>query len=521
MISLIQRHGCDFAKFFLFAFAALSFDVSLANAENENTYFVGECNMLLEKLSQGELEEYLVANTNSHEAMVKLLVDYHIIFNPDFAKALLPALAAKGIKFENVSGTQAQRLSELKKVIQLATDEIEDLSMGVIANIQTLKAQLTVWRGDNDARVESLRTQRLFKAIEGRPEAKKIFQEVLERVVKSAMIEIAIEEYDHLVWQHSNRSASSGDRMFPYVFVGAAIVGGLTASGAYTNDLYSQFRDPLIAYVLTGVASGFATMLTSVRVVDHLNNRKMRKLDQDFSEFDRNYSIFVASGPASEKIRNKYDKLLKELETVSTSGSESVNSFCQLPICKKSPIDIAYLGHVDLLDIQAKEIAIKDAMNTEKNLKGRELSMQFARELVASPLSMSLQLKFRRELDRWLNEVEAASFARKALSQDLKKRISFSGDGLRKIRSNVYKERLGKATDEDLRKYEFLAAKLTGDLAALAEIESNNNKIEAWGLALEGRVQRIREILDELPKDESGWRDHVLKILEELENWER
>lgn len=175
----------------------------------------------------------------------------------------------------------------------------------------------------------------------------------------------------------------------------------------------------------------------------------------------------------------------------------SLEQACKKDICELSPLQVAYIGHIDFLELEQLQIQIKEVFREKSITEQIETLRTMARDVVSDPANYKKQITLRRQLELFAQELDSVRTIRSTLADDLVGRAKKLREAIGKLRAKPYEVAAKELSDGDIVKFQILMRKLDSELSQLEKIPSDITKFTA-------RVQRAGEMLERLNKGYLG-----------------
>lgn len=498
----MNRWMCRLQSYVLsLAVAAAGLPVSAApvKALRGEAYQV-DCQGVLEALKSGEIDAYLLNQPQNDAQRLQLMKDYRLVFNQRFQEAIL--LTLKERKLDRDTGVKSldKYISQLRDLAAQPEEQFMLFTRDVLKHMKALTAGTP---SENTARVEFLRTKRVLEAIERSPQ-----RPDLERTISDAIRLALVITLKQALFENAKQVTGSWPVVIAASAIGLAIMlyffgevpgyHDYTYSGQrYIDDEFNVFfmwnAGMTLAGLSSGAASGGAATGSWVGWKKFWQRREAR-----------GYVIpdTILAGGVSAKVKSLFDSYKDEAD----SGVWSVAKACETDICKLSPVEIAYLGHLDILDIQTLTEGTTGDVRPSNILRLIENAQAFGKDLAGNPDSFRAHMRFMGALNEIITLFTVDQNARKDAVKLLVKKIDETSGNIRDLKRKPYQSRVQDLTEERLQKNEILIQKLNSDLATLQAMQFDQDAFDKYVERIRPFVDELRSRLEPLPETPGQWK---------------
>jgi hypothetical protein len=479
------------------------------------------CEGLLEAISQEKVEEFFMGQVQSQEQALRLLADYGIIFTKEFREALLLTLDQRGIKRPELHVTDSVYLGVvdhpsfydddddrkaairqiykdfahgLVRVAQLPELEFKSFVREVLVNLR--RSIDTTEKVDPNLELKSKIVTNFIAAITTienqyvEPTLNLFIRTAILDLVRGPMMEGAYTGRDY-----------SDDTGLTGVWVLAGGVLGLALSVVLV--LGTEADNPGIGMLTLIGTSGGGGILGGVYGARRLGIHDRRMAPLRALRNNLQFHVAMDDGTAVSTVRN----LLEDYEQTSIALGVTMDQVCQTGnICKFSPVQLAYLGHLDMLHMEAVSDFVGFSLSSV-HLDDRFRQIRSATEnLRANPGDYRAQLSFRQVVVTTQEQFAASETAiREALPQ-LAEHVERGKQQIAGLKKSLFQFPSAQYSEDLINKNQILRAKLQTDLQTLVDVQTNQEKILARIEALRPQLDRLSEFVLGADHSDADWK---------------
>jgi hypothetical protein len=191
-------------------------------------------------------------------------------------------------------------------------------------------------------------------------------------------------------------------------------------------------------------------------------------------------------------VLQRVSDLTVQYEDTLSGIAVGIEQACQASdLCHFSPVQLVYLGHTDLDEIDSLSEDIKNSLQAI-GLSDRFVEIrQAAENLRERPDDYKNQMRFREKILRAVENTNRLEAAIQDTFPKLSQKIGAVKIQLEILRKSVFGFPVSQTSDELLNKNQIILARLNTDLATLAEVQTNRELILQ-------RFELIKPLLREL-----------------------
>lgn len=481
-----------------FSIFAGSFPAAAAEPFRGAPYAIS-CEGLLEALKSGEIDSFLLGQAKTDAEKAQLLYDYQLIFNQKFQEAIL--LALREIQIDRDAGRKPllKFIRDLKALTQRNDESFALFTRSVLKHLKDLHASAPE---ENVARVHYLRTKRIIEAIE-----KSGNRDEIEKVMGTAVRMALLLTLKDGLLQESKDGKSSGKWLLGGTVIGLAIVLYFFGEmpGYHTYSYYGYKRSSYEMNYFLGwnffmTFLGAAGSFMSSAFLGSMTT-KMRAGGQ---------AAAINVSPEAEfnsgKLKVTVQDLFEKYEEEAKLGILSVREACKKDICELTPVEIAYLGHLDILDIKALMENSTGDVRPSNIARLITVAQSEATNLQATPGAYRAHMKFMGALNEIITLFTVDEEKRAAAVQALVERIDETTKLIEELTLKPYSYRVQDLTEERLQKNEMLIEKLNSDIATLQAMRFDQNAFDGYLKKIKPFVERLKDRLQPMPRTPGQWK---------------
>jgi hypothetical protein len=495
--------------------------------------YLKNCDGLLDAITQEDVEKFLLGQVTSPGQALKLLADYGILYSKEFREAILLTLSERGIELPPIVEGEMPVFSEvfgwnrLKKeyknfgrgVLKTAQLPDQDFKLFVADVLKNLQKAVDTSEAGNSAENQSRSfvTHRFVAAVTDleNQNVSLVFNDFLKMTLL-ATIEGPVEK------AALKLNGFLDDVGVP--FFGAGMIGfmGSIVLMTLTMGSFGLLPHETVArhavLNLVELASGFVGLGVAWSVVKFNQSRTRAKIRNLNSQ--RNSAQFRVATDSGLQLHLR--GLIKNYVQTTESMMLSIDQVASASdLSKFNAVQLLYLGHLDLLQVQAMGDFIAHSLGSV-GLDDRFSDIRaVASSLRADPNNYVNRVTFRQRVLTTLENTNAIEQTVRTSLAQLNERTTLLAKQLAALRSKIYDFPTAQFSDQLIRNNQILAVKLETDLQTLSSLQLNQEQILA-------RFEQLRPILQELSdsllKGEGtteGWRQAASKILLVLDQTEK
>jgi hypothetical protein len=474
------------------------------------------CDGLLDAIQTEDVERFFLGQVQSPEQALKLLADYGVIYTKEFQEAMIITLEQRGLPLPAGFGAKLDdgRSKIMQKfalgALRIARLPEPDFKVFIGDLLSNLKKVVAAAKDPTDStKLSSLVLSRFVEAIthiENHHVAP-----TLNLFVRATLL-TTVRKYFESSSKNANFGINGG--VF-YSAVKGAGVGAWFSVFGWIFDLrhHQSFIDPdsLLAYelplitsVLAGASISAGRRLWADRgpIGNSLRIRRLQPVNDMRSQLESQNEVLAIQG-----ILDDYSQTL-------TDVAVSIDQVCNSEnVCKFNPVQLAYLGHLDLLEVESlgKYIGFTlRSMGVGDSFAGIR---QAAQELRQDPGNYRKQMAFRQIV---LTAVENSEQVESQIRESLGKlvgKIQNLKTQLQMLREKTFNFPRQQYSPDLLNKNEIILGKLTTDLATITELQTNQELILSRIELLKPTLNGLKELALSTYRPPEDWKDAASNIL--------
>jgi hypothetical protein len=429
-----------------------------------------DCEGLLTALANEDIEKFFLGQVQSKRQALQILADYGLIYSEEFRLALVKTLADRGVDtptlvIDNSGRYPTELRIFLKRVLEITSLPEDDFKVLVTDILKNFKI-ITLANATNDkwGILRSHIQTRFVAAVEQLENRYVIL--TFNKFVRASLLATARDLFEtqtrteKLNASHTFIISASGIMAGTAMFVAAAAADWIIPKGFPLRSVTLMILD-LSAYVEIGLASflGLTNVgLTADQWVSRLRLSKRLAQQGSVARFD----VTTDGGVVLERTNS----LLRDQKQTFQYSIASLEEVCATPeVCNWSPVQLAYLGHLELIEAQERGEFIRGYF--KKNAFGNFLSNRFlylykmAKKLRAQPESRRLRYDVPKEIFSLARDFELAA-------QDIQRMVAELNDKIATAQNQIDSLRAFFANRETTPaepKHQLILAKIQSDLA--------------------------------------------------------
>jgi hypothetical protein len=440
--------------------------------------YFSRCEGLLAALDTETIEDFFIEQVRSPEQALGLLAEYGLVSSEPLNFSILMALDKRGLHHPGILTSDNPRkfrefTKGLLRIAQMGDAEFITFADDVLNNFVTSVNSTT--ESNPQTEIQSLIVNRFVEAL--RKSDNPYLRPMFQRAVRVAILNTVHDPMAEEALAGRYRSFAEHAETFP-------IIAGIQLFAfalMHTADHSLGFRQFLI--MLT------AGLIPSLSIYFFRTGLRFQRLRLPRSlPVAADLRTNMDPDVPPQQLRNLFQDSKKSV----TQLAVSLDEICAAPsICRWTPVQLAYLGHLDLVELKMMEFSLRAALaSLDLDSKFSELR-EIASQLRARSDNRNAQVQFRQQL---LWTVESAIAAQQVVEGQLKN-LEDKIENLRRqllvLRDRAFREfpkQLGSEADSKRR---LILGKLDGDLTSLLDLESGRGQIL-------GRFAQIQSVLKKL-----------------------
>lgn len=490
-----------------------------------------DCSVLLAGLESDSVEEHFLKAADSQEKMVSLLVDYGFIFSQRFNDALQWVLAKQGLPIYDISSNKLKSLNRRQEKTVVTTLH------GLKANYDLSKAAMSdlVWQAVDrivsyfnlaeasaQEKIEHLRFTQLVSAAKKSPQRVQ-FEATMGQHIRESLVATSQNLLEALknTLQSSDRRWSL--RACSLGAVGALAGGAIAAAGILCDvdlNMVSDWNQFVFGFGLGVGGVGY--------VGGNLGLRKGRqwqasRIDWSLAQLEIGEASAVNEEdsqrllPPSPLELGHAGSLFQTLHTSASAQILTLAEACQKDVCTLTPVEIAYLGHVDILELKNVFAEFK---TLHQKVKAAVIDTRAnARRLLANLNSKTTHMMLSQSLARFIAQLEELVKTDGTSLSTFQDRADQLESRLNQLRARPY-EQSAELSDEQVEKYASLMTKIESDLSLLDGIKKEVLRSQQTRYKIIETLASFRQIHDRLLDPAIPWEGTLQEIMRLLEQAE-
>lgn len=436
--------------------------------------YLERCDGYLTAVEQGRVENFFLASAGADsQKIMRLLVDYGAVFSRRYNEAVMVALNSRGISPPKSRKELYRFIRSIREFLKSSDDKFDQLNSAVLELMTTRAAAAD--QGEIVSRVEHLKIRNLSHAIQSSPNRDQVMR-VLEAAVRFtllASIREAVERYAELD-KNSLISDERSARAVGILGMVAGPIGGFRLNYSLYDFLLNHNFDLGIWFYLTGAILTFGGLIAGTfagTFVGLLVKSRMfgTELGGPYSKGDENVvrTVRRLEGEAEFSVNGLLDSYAEITDRIVLR----LDKACEKPICELSPVDVAYLGHIEIQEVKALTqsaaillggLSIADRLSKLKST---------AQKVLQSPDDLEQRFYLMREIEIFERDFSYDSNRSKSSAAVLAKEVAKVRAWIEKISHKPFAQSTLNLPLEDVNKYEMILIKLRSDLKQLSTLE--------------------------------------------------
>ncbi len=487
----------------------------------EGTSYLSNCENFLDAAGTDKVDAELLKAVKSESDFVELLVDYNIVGAARFRIALNTALKDVGI-FEPLYIKNVSKVA--RQINRLATNQdatlLETVTTKTLENIKSLAASL---EDPDRARVQHLATVRLLEAIENSDKAT-LFKSTFKKAIQIALL-ATVHQLMKNPKDYSSGDLTALDIAKPIVLIGGFGLVGAYFFGSYPADPWFESLGPIgvpldhaVNYpfsTLFSGAGGFFGLLLGIAIFEKAYNSIAKRMGAEIGQAAPTVKVSRhKKAKAVSSLYRVYNEELPELVVPLTD----IN--CSEDICKLSPPQIAYLGHLEILQIKSLVSTANANFSLTALRQSIENTLSTCRDLTTQAHNYRIQTRCFELVANLYSRFSIGTEERDEHRIAIELAVDEAKSAIAKLNKILFDNNAGSLSPDEIRKHEFVEAKLSSDLASIRDINLDSR-------ALDKSLERAQAEIDELgrltetpphaPREWLAWAEQTVLTLEKLQ----
>lgn len=496
----------------------LSFSIALSGLPAwgavTTTEFKGEeyakhCEGMLEAIKNGEIDAYLLGQAETDAERAQVLFDYRLIFNEQFNKAVMAAVNKRGIRAGDTHKSLRKYVKDIAALAKMPEQEFAAFTQEVLDQLKAISAAADTGNA-HASHVAYLRTSRILEAIAKSPQRAEVMR-VMGTAVRIALL---------ATLKAGLVNAAQGS---PLPSVNKIMIGGLILGVAVTLLLFGAmpehiparratryWEDPVAAHtewhffwnLLMTLGGGMGGVVSSlvggfgieVGAGFHFNHRA-GKVE------------FAQTVQTARKTDIAVKDLFENYEDDADNGVLSVIKVCDKDICQLNPVELAYLGHLDILEIKALTDAMTGDVRPTTIVKVIDSAQSMAKELADNPESYRAHMRFMGTINDLSKRFTLDTEKRSEAMENLNGRIAKTSEVIRDLKERPYSYDFADLNEERLLKNEMLIQKLNSDLGTLEAMVFDQAAFDKYVETIKPFIQELKDLLNPRPQTPGQWKN--------------
>jgi hypothetical protein len=484
------------------------------------------CEGLLDAIQTEDVERFLLGQIQSPQQALKLLADYGLIYSGDFQRAVMITLEDRGVKAPPYYGASADAKTgkppELPAefvrgvvgVAKLPEPQFKIFVEQVLSNYEKIVNATDV--AGSRSQIRSLVAHRFIKAL--REVESQFVLPTYNLFLRTVVLDTARDLLHDLTRKQGQWDPALTSLMGPTMGgLCGLLVGSLTNVACLTFssiDIDTTYSNELRVFLGSGIAGflfGFAPLIFfSGR--DEFNKAQARSLVPQQS-----FQVTMDDGRTGTTM----SLFLEDYEKNLTDLVVSLNDVCRASsVCQFTPVQLAYLGHIDLLEIEAKAANLQFLLGSigvgEKFSEIRKA----ANDLRQHPGDYLKQMAFRHMVMTTTSNTMRVESAIRENLRELATLIEAKRKQLEQIRQRLYNFPLQQYSPDLLRKNQIIAVKLDADLETITSVSTNQDQILSRFEKLKPMMERLNALVLNSVHPPEVWQQAASEILVVLDHAE-
>jgi hypothetical protein len=497
------------------AWASTEDSTPLPSTIKGESYFT-HCDGLLEAVVTEDIEGFFIRQVQTPGQALKLLFDYGLTHSAELNEALMLTLQNRGVKVRN--GLQKNQVRFARGVVGIAELPESRFQIFIKEFQANIVKVINMGNGRDKNQIQSLAITRLLTSMQ--KQSNPILDRVLATYIKAVLVGSARSILNSALEDLRDNPYGLTDQIGVSVVIG--IVSGLatlflaaTATDWRGDDPNNFFK------VQEFYASLILGPLATLGLFHYkLNRKKIKRWFVNRLPTVPGFQVASDNGQKMYSVPN-FTVRAEPGETIAIK----IDQICAATtsVCAWSPVQLAYLVYLDMLEIQAMGEAIQTTLQTVGDVSSLHEIRAAAEELRADPGNLPKQLKFRGlVVSAFQGILRAEESVRKSLDF-LSERTQAVKSHLVEARDRLFAFSADQYSADLIHKSQLLATKLQTDLASLAEIQTHQEQIVERFQQLQPLLERLSSAVPGAYRPADEWREvasQALVVLGALESSE-
>jgi hypothetical protein len=464
------------------------------------------CDGMLEAVETERLEQFFIGQVQSQAQALKLLADYGLVYSTDFTVALIATLESHGVHHPGIKVSDNPRAFQgfAEGVLRIADLSDEDFGAFVREVLVNLKKTVDTSSDPTPlTQIQSLVVSRIIDAVLNSGSIH--LEPMFALVVRTAILNTVHDPMFGGVLKAALLSKIRGRIATGFIFFNLCSAAGCILPSAFG---VSHGVGNSVA-----VASGVGSLLSlpSLLIVQSLiDNWVRRKTPTSTSPFGASLQTQMDDLSVIEEVRSLFKESKSSLNDVVVSLGQACSA---ISLCQFNPIQLAYLGHLEMEQMRAMDLALQSSLRTLNMNQKLSTLREAATQLRANPESRNLQILVHQTL---LWTVESSELLESIAYDDLSTLEAKMRETKRQIMQ--LRDRVFRISPDDTGfdmplKKQLIIAKLETDLATLTSVESGREQIRHRFEDLKGLLRGLSAVDFANLHSSDEWRDTASQIL--------
>ncbi len=479
--------------------------------------YLNSCEGLLEAMQTGKVESFFLDQSQNEAQLTKLLYDYGLIFSQEYDEALSAVLKSRG--FVKITGQKSleKYIVQVRALMKSSNQQFDELNQAVLEKIAVRMSGLPT---QERSRVAHLKVTQMIEAIQNSDHKEKVFRllEVTTRFSLLTTIKSAINKRNDLSESMDGMRGPLPVALALTGMAGGAVIGGL--SGFWLSD---NLVEPYLGWnvlsfltwaVLTfglGIGGGAAGLFGGGFTGITLNNLALLSspLNLKMSSSEDVELDYLAIEANTEFI---LDGLLEDYESGIKDGLLTLEQACETSVCEMTPVQIAYLGHIEIQEIKAAVESASNMLGTLNLVGALDALQEKARAVIESPDAFDRQFQLLRSVELFERDFSYDPQRSKSAASLLAEKVTAVRELINTLSKKPFSQSTLELHEEDVRKSEMILLKLKSDLKQLHELELEQNR--SYTLLKKLRPMLVK-IADTRPADPDAnlWSEYSEQVI--------